>query len=164
MCIRDSAHAVLTPELRMGCTCSEVNSHPDNDLIDCGVARSEEEEAALLARVRELFDPCWKEVYNHIDQDKDGFLTLDEITNAMAVRDLRPKEEIMKDAEMCMKEYDINCDKKISRKEWGKVEEHFFLEVWDWVRDINDDEVITRELGRYVMKVKQSFGMQAEDC
>eukprot|EP00658_Telonema_sp_P-2_P015105 TRINITY_DN15790_c0_g1_i7.p1 TRINITY_DN15790_c0_g1~~TRINITY_DN15790_c0_g1_i7.p1 ORF type:complete len:102 (-),score=39.65 TRINITY_DN15790_c0_g1_i7:425-730(-) len=74
------------------------------------------------------------------------------------------KRQIMKDAEMCMKEYDINCDKKISRKEWGKVEEHFFLEVWDWVRDINDDEVITRELGRYVMKVKQSFGMQAEDC
>jgi len=96
----------------------------------------------------------------------------------------RPPQDVAEDAERCMREYDLNSDNKISIEEWNKVEEHFFEEViptrcsthaqfcaadnqadcwqvWDWVRDIQEDCVIDREMDRYQQKVKQAFGM---DC
>lgn len=54
----------------MGCACSDIQAKGDSDMDHCTVLRTEKEEKELLARVRQTFDPCWAEVFVHIDSNK----------------------------------------------------------------------------------------------
>merc|ERR1712166_329605 len=85
----------------------------EHDLNVGDILRSPEQEEALRQKVSQVFHPCWAEVFTRVDENKDGYLSLEEITAAMvASAPTRPPQDVAEDAERCMREYDLNSDNK----------------------------------------------------